>query len=316
VLSPQEPDKLIVARKGSPLAIGVGENEHIIASDASAIVGHTRRVIYLEDGEMAVVQRDSTKTTTLADVPVEKFIEELTIDLEEIERGRYEHFMLKEIHEQPETIRNAMRGRLVVATEEVKLGGLEHVRDRLVKAKRIIFVGCGTSWHAALVGEYLLEQIAGVPTEVEYASEFRYRNPILGQGDIVFAISQSGETADTLAALREAKSAGAIALGIVNVVGSTIARESEGGVYIHAGPEIGVASTKAFTSQLTVLSLITLMIAHARGISKEKLTLLVRSTMCFRRPVGSERSRGNSSRPGTSCTLAAARISRLLSKVR
>ncbi len=276
VLSPQEPDKLIVARKGSPLAIGVGENEHIIASDASAIVGHTRRVIYLEDGEMAVVQRDSTKTTTLADVPVEKFIEELTIDLEEIERGRYEHFMLKEIHEQPETIRNAMRGRLIVATEEVKLGGLEHVRDKLVEAKRIIFVGCGTSWHAALVGEYLLEQIAGVPTEVEYASEFRYRNPIVGRGDIVFAISQSGETADTIAALREAKSAGATALGIVNVVGSTIARESEGGVYIHAGPEIGVASTKAFTSQLTVLSLITLMIAHARGISREKLTLLVR----------------------------------------
>lgn len=276
VISAREPDKMVVARNGSPLAIGVGENEHIVASDASAIVGHTRRVIYLEDGEMTVVTKGETRTTTLADAWVEKKVQALTLDLQEIERGQYQHFMLKEIHEQPETIRNAMRGRLIGGEGEVKLGGLEHVRDKLVAAKRIVLVGCGTSWHAALVGEYLLEQIAGVPAEVEYASEFRYRHPIVGKDDIVFAISQSGETADTLAALREAKARGATVLGIVNVVGSTIARETDGGVYTHAGPEIGVASTKAFTSQLTVLSLITLMIARAKGIPEEKLKLLVR----------------------------------------
>ena len=276
VLAASEPDKLIVARNGSPLVIGVGEDENIVASDASAIVQHTRRVMYLEDGEMAVVTGGSVTTTTLADIPVEKFIQELSLDLQDIERGKYDHFMLKEIHEQPDTIRNAMRGRLNAGENEIKLGGLEDVRDILLGAKRIVFVGCGTSWHAALVGEYLLEQIAGVPVEVEYASEFRYRNPVVGPGDIVFAISQSGETADTLAALRQAKSKGAAALGIVNVVGSTIARESQGGVYIHAGPEIGVASTKAFTSQLTVLALITLMIAKARGIPGDKLSLLIR----------------------------------------
>ena len=276
VVAASEPDKLIVARNGSPLAIGVGDNENIVASDASAIVQHTRRVMYLEDGEMAVVTGGSVTTTTLADIPVEKFVQELSLDLQEIERGKYDHFMLKEIHEQPDTIRNAMRGRLNAGENEIKLGGLEDVHDILLGAKRIVFVGCGTSWHAALVGEYLLEQIAGVPVEVEYASEFRYRNPVVGPGDIVFAISQSGETADTLAALRQAKARGAAALGIVNVVGSTIARESQGGVYIHAGPEIGVASTKAFTSQLTVLALITLMIAKARGIPGDKLSLLVR----------------------------------------
>jgi glucosamine--fructose-6-phosphate aminotransferase (isomerizing) len=276
VVAESEPDKLIVARNGSPLVIGVGEDENIVASDASAILQHTRRVMYLEDGEMAVVTSTGVTTTTLADLPVEKFIQELSTDLQEIERGKYEHFMLKEIHEQPDTIRNAMRGRISDGNNEIKLGGLEDVHDILLRAKRIIFVGCGTSWHAALVGEYLLEQIAGVPVEVEYASEFRYRNPVVGPGDIVFAISQSGETADTLAALRQAKARGATALGIVNVVGSTIARESQGGVYVHAGPEIGVASTKAFTSQLTVLSLITLMIAKARGIPGDKLSLLVR----------------------------------------
>jgi glucosamine--fructose-6-phosphate aminotransferase (isomerizing) len=275
VIAASEPEKLIVARNGSPLAIGVGDNENIVASDASAIVQHTRRVMYLEDGEMAAVTAGSVTTTTLTDIPVEKAIQELSIDLQEVERGKYEHFMLKEIHEQPDTIRNAMRGRLITAKNAVKLGGLEDVRDILLGAKRMIFVGCGTSWHAALVGEYLLEQIAGVPVEVEYASEFRYRNPVVGPGDIVFAISQSGETADTLAALRHAKAMGATALGIVNVVGSTIARESQGGVYIHAGPEIGVASTKAFTSQLTVLSLITLMLAKSKGIAGDKLSLLI-----------------------------------------
>jgi len=276
VVSKRESDKLVVARHGSPLVVGVGDNEYIVASDASAIVAHTRRVIYLEDGEIAVVTKEGIRTTTLADILVEKQVQALTLDLEEIERGQYQHFMLKEIHEQPETIRNAMRGRLIGEEGEVKLGGLEHVREKLVAAKRVIFVGCGTSWHAALVGEYLLEQIAGIPAEVEYASEFRYRNPVIGRDDIVFAISQSGETADTLAALREAKAKGATALGIVNVVGSTIARESMGGVYTHAGPEIGVASTKAFSSQLTVLSLITLMIAGARGVSTEKLSKMVR----------------------------------------
>jgi len=276
VVAAREPDKLVVARSGSPLAIGIGDNEHIIASDASAIVEHTRRVTYLEDGEMAVVTCGGFSITTLADVPVEKFVQELTLKLQDIERGAYEHFMLKEIHEQPDTIRNAMRGRLIVEEDEVKLGGLEHVRDTVLGAKRIIMVGCGTSWHAALVGEYLMEQIAGVPVEVEYASEFRYRHAVIGPGDILFGISQSGETADTLAAMREAKVKGATVLGIVNVVGSTLARESQGGVYIHAGPEIGVASTKAFTSQLTVLALVTLMIARAKGVSREKLSLLVR----------------------------------------
>ena len=275
VMATREPDKLVVARNGSPLAIGVGENENIVASDASAIVAHTRRIMYLEDGEIAVVTKDEVKSATHTAMVVEKRIQELTLELQDIERGQYRHFMLKEIHEQPETIRNAMRGRLIGEEGEVRLGGLVHVRDELIAAKRIILVGCGTSWHAALVGEYLLEQIAGVQTEVEYASEFRYRNPIVGKGDVVFAISQSGETADTLAALKEAKAQGATALGIVNVVGSSIARESNGGVYTHAGPEIGVASTKAFTSQLTVLSLITLLIAHAKGISTEKLRLLV-----------------------------------------
>jgi glucosamine--fructose-6-phosphate aminotransferase (isomerizing) len=276
VVAQREPDKLVVARNGSPLVIGVGDNEHIVASDASAIVAHTRRVIYLEDGEIAVVTKERTRTTTLADVLVEKQVQALTLDLQEIERGQYQHFMLKEIHEQPEAIRNAMRGRLIGEEGEVRLGGLEHVREKLIAAKRVILVGCGTSWHAALVGEYLLEQIAGIPAEVEYASEFRYRHPIVGKDDIVFAISQSGETADTLAALREAKSKGATSLGIVNVVGSTIARESMGGVYTHAGSEIGVASTKAFSSQLTVLSLITLMIAGARRVSADKLSKMVR----------------------------------------
>ncbi len=273
-MSELEPDKLIVARHGSPLVIGFGEGEFIVASDASAVVEHTRSVSYLKDGEVGVITREGVTTTTLGNVETKKFIEELTIELAQIERGGYDHFMLKEIYEQPETIRNALRGRLLVDEGEVKLGGLEHVRDRLLKARRIILIGCGTSWHAALVGEYMLEQIAKIPAEVEYASEFRYRNPVLTSEDVVFVISQSGETADSLAALREAKAKGATVLGIVNVVGSTIARESDGGVYIHAGPEIGVASTKAFTSQLTVLALITLMLARAKGMSQADCKVL------------------------------------------
>jgi glucosamine--fructose-6-phosphate aminotransferase (isomerizing) len=269
VMSTHEPDKLIVARKGSPLIIGVGEGENYVASDATAVVAHTRQVVYLEDGEVAVVTANGFTTTTIDDVKIDKVAEEVTLELSQIERGGYDHFMMKEINEQPETIRNAMRGRLRVEEGEVKLGGLQNVLGRILSARRILITACGTSWHAGLVGEYMLEQIAKIPTEVEYASEFRYRNPLINIDDVVFLISQSGETADTLAALREAKERGATVLGIVNVVGSSIARESHGGVYVHAGPEIGVASTKAFTSQLTVLALITLMLARARGMSRE-----------------------------------------------
>ena len=276
VLSTHEPDRFIVARNGSPLVIGYGDGENLVASDASALVKHTRKVTYLEDGEVAIVTRDSVITKTLDDIEIPKSVEEITFELEQIERGGYEHFMLKEIHEQPETIRNAMRGRLLVDAGSVKLGGLEPVMEKLLSARRIILLGCGTSWHAGLVGEYMLEQIAKIPTEVEYASEFRYRNPVITNDDVVFAISQSGETADTRAALKEAKAKGATVLGIVNVVGSTIARETEAGVYIHAGPEIGVASTKAFTSQLTVLALITVLLARAKGMSAKDGAVLTR----------------------------------------
>ncbi len=276
VISVHEPDKIVVARKGSPLLIGVGDGENFVASDASAVVDHTRQVVYLADGEIAEITANGFRTMTIEDVTVEKEIQEVTFELAQIERGGYDHFMLKEINEQPETIRNAMRGRLLVDDAEVVLGGLRDVRDKLLNARRFIIVACGTSWHAGLVGEYMLEEIAKVPTEVEYASEFRYRHPVLSPEDVVFCISQSGETADTLAALREAKGKGATVLGVVNVVGSSIARESDGGVYIHAGPEIGVASTKAFSSQLTVLSLITLMIARARGMKKEEAQVLTR----------------------------------------
>ncbi|MGB2867841.1 MAG: glutamine--fructose-6-phosphate transaminase (isomerizing) [Bacteroidota bacterium] len=276
VLSTHEPDKMVAARMGSPLILGIGEGENLVAADAAAIIEHTRKVVYLKDGEVVELTARGFRTTTADDVKVDKVIEEITFDLSQIERGGYDHFMMKEINEQPETIRNAMRGRLRVEEGNVKLGGLHHVMDKLLQAKRFIIIGCGTSWHAGLVGEYMLEQVAKIPTEVEYASEFRYRNPVIGEGDVVFLISQSGETADTLAAGREAKAKGATVLGIVNVVGSTIPRESDGGVYVHAGPEIGVASTKAFTSQLTVLALITLMMARARGMSAEDGKVLAR----------------------------------------
>jgi glucosamine--fructose-6-phosphate aminotransferase (isomerizing) len=270
VLSTHQPDRLIVARKGSPIILGVGEGEHFVASDAAAIVSHTRQVVYLEDGEIAELTASGFRTMTIDDEQIEKEVEEITFELSQIERGGYDHFMLKEIHEQPETIRNAMRGRLQPETGTIVLGGLRDVQDKLLHARRIIITACGTSWHAGLVGEYLFEELARIPTEVEYASEFRYRNPVISKDDVVFLISQSGETADTLAAGREAKAKGATVLGIVNVVGSTIARESHGGVYIHAGPEIGVASTKAFTSQLTVLSLVAMMLARARGTMDER----------------------------------------------
>jgi len=267
VISSHAPDRIIVARKGSPLVIGIGDGEYFIASDAAALVRHTRSVVYLEDGEVAVLTRQDFTTTTIDNVEVEKTVHELTFDIEQIEKAGYPHFMLKEIHEQPTTIADALRGRILFDEGDVKLGGLRDVMDDLRRAKRFIITACGTSWHAGLVGEYMIEQYARVPVEVEYASEFRYRNPIVTEDDIVWAISQSGETADTLAAVREARLRGAKVFGIVNVVGSSIARDTDGGVYIHAGPEIGVASTKAFTSQLTVLSLITVLMARLRGMS-------------------------------------------------
>lgn len=271
VLSTYEPDKMIAARRGSPLVIGVGDGENLVASDAAALVEHTRQVVYLNDDEMACITADSFYTKTIHDQEVIKQVEEITFSLEQIERGGYEHFMLKEINEQPVSLENAMRGRLLAGEGDVRLGGLRPVMDKLLKAKRIIITSCGTSWHAALVGKYMLEQLGRIPVEVDYASEFRFRNPVILPDDVVMVISQSGETADTLAALREAKNKGAPVIGIVNVVGSTIARETDAGVYIHAGPEIGVASTKAFTSQIAVLSQIAILLARNRGLPQKTL---------------------------------------------
>lgn len=265
-----EPDKIIAARMGSPLMIGLGKEEIIVSSDAAAIINHTKNVIYLEDGEMAVLRKDSFQIKTIQDKDIFREVQKIEFDLEEIEKGGYEHFMLKEICEQPDSIQNTYRGRINFETGVVKLGGLDSVADKLFNAKRIIITACGTAWHAGLVGEYMLEQYCRIPTEVEYASEFRYRNPIINKDDVVIVISQSGETADTRAALQEAKKLGATVIGIVNVVGSTIAREVDAGTYIHAGPEIGVASTKAFTCQLMSLALITLMIGKNKGTISDK----------------------------------------------
>ena len=266
VLSKDHPDELIAAKQGSPLVIGVGEGEFFLASDATPIVEHTKNVVYLEDGEIAIVSRtEDLKIKTIKNKDKTPYMQELELQLETLEKGGYDHFMLKEIHEQPRSIMDSMRGRLNAKKGLVTLGGIEDYEAKLAKAERIIIIACGTSWHAGLVGEYLLEEMARVPVEVEYASEFRYRNPIINESDVVIAISQSGETADTLAAMKLAESKGATILAICNVVGSTIPRTSHAGSYTHAGPEIGVASTKAFTAQITILTLMALQIAHEKG---------------------------------------------------
>ncbi|HHE54206.1 MAG TPA: glutamine--fructose-6-phosphate transaminase (isomerizing) [Caldithrix abyssi] len=267
VINKDEPDKIYVARKGSPIVIGVGNNEYFVASDVTPLIPHTRNVFYLEDDEMAILTRQGVITKTIQNKVIEKQVQKITMELEDIEKQGFEHYMLKEIFEQPKTIRDTMRGRILREEGLVKLGGLAEVEDKLTQAGRIIIVASGTSWHAGLIGEYLIEEFCRIPVEVEYASEFRYRNPIINENDIIIAISQSGETADTLAALREGKHKGALVLGIVNAVGSTIARETHAGVYIHAGPEIGVASTKAFTSQVTALILMTILIARKKYMS-------------------------------------------------
>jgi glucosamine--fructose-6-phosphate aminotransferase (isomerizing) len=268
VVCRDEPQTLVVARKGSPLIIGVGDDEYIVASDASAIVEHTTQVIYLNDNEMAVLKPDSFRTTTIDDIETSPIISQLENKLEEYELGDYEHYMLKEIFEQPNAVRNCLRGRAEQREARIVLGGIqEHTRE-LVKAKRYILTGQGTAWHAGLVGDYLFEDLAKVVTECTYASEFRYRNPLVEEGTVVVAISQSGETADTLAALREAKEKGALSLGVVNSVGSTIAREVDAGIYLHAGPEIGVASTKAFTCQCVTLTLLALYLGRRRFMSQ------------------------------------------------
>ncbi len=278
VMSQDKPDQLIAARKGSPLVIGIAKNgqEFLLASDATPIIEYTNQVVYLNDCEIAVMRKGSLSIRNMEDMPMTPYIEKIDMELESIEKNGYEHFMLKEIFEQATSVRDSMRGRLIVSQNHVVLGGIQKHLDQLLNAKRIIIVACGTSWHAGLVAEYIIEELARIPVEVEYASEFRYRNPIISKNEIVIAISQSGETADTLAAIDLAKSKGAIIFGICNVVGSSIARATHEGAYTHAGPEIGVASTKAFTAQITVLSLMALMIARKRGtVTTEQYSDLV-----------------------------------------
>src|SRR6187402_428161 len=272
IISLEEPDLLVAARKGSPLVIGVGKNEFFLASDATPIVEYTNEVVYLNEQEVAVIRAGKLSITNTANLPLTPYIETIDLELEAIEKGGFEHFMLKEIFEQPKSIRDCMRGRLDSQSGRLILGGLREYINKLVNADRILIVACGTSWHAGLVAEYFFEEFCRIPVEVEYASEFRYRNPVIREGDVVIAISQSGETADTLAAIELAKSKGAIIFGVCNVVGSSIARATHAGAYTHAGPEIGVASTKAFTAQLTVLSMIALIVAQKKGsITEQKL---------------------------------------------
>ncbi|MCC6690489.1 MAG: glutamine--fructose-6-phosphate transaminase (isomerizing) [Bacteroidia bacterium] len=270
VLSKTNPDELLAAKKGSPLVIGIGKDEFFLASDATPIVEYTKNVVYLEDGEIAFIPRKGElKIKTISNKAVTPYVQELQIQLEALEKGGFDHFMLKEIYEQPRSIKDSMRGRLLPDKGIINLGGIVEYEQKFLNAKRILIVACGTSWHAGLVAEYLFEDLARIPVEVEYASEFRYRNPIIYEDDVVIAISQSGETADTLAAIELAKSKGATIIGVCNVVGSTIARTTHAGSYTHAGPEIGVASTKAFTAQVTVLTLMALQIAHRKGVVPE-----------------------------------------------
>ncbi|MDX1637556.1 MAG: glutamine--fructose-6-phosphate transaminase (isomerizing) [Balneolaceae bacterium] len=278
IVNLEQPDQIIVARHGSPLLIGVGDGEMFVASDGAPIVEHTKKVVYLDDGEMAVIRKDGYNVKTIKDVSLTKKVHELAMSVEEIEKAGYPHFMLKEIFEQPRAIADCMRGRLDPKNNTIQLGGLADVMDQFVNARRLIIAACGTSWHSGLVGEYLFESLAKMPVEVEYASEFRYREPLIGEGDVMIVVSQSGETADTLAALREAKERGALVLGVCNVVGSTIARETHAGVYIHAGPEIGVASTKAFTGQVTVLAMMALLLAQKKGtLEKDRMATLIQA---------------------------------------
>jgi glucosamine--fructose-6-phosphate aminotransferase (isomerizing) len=267
VVSAEEPGVIVAARKGSPLIIGVGKGEHILASDASAILAHTSHVIYMDDGEIARITPEGVRLTTLEAIPVTKETEEVEWTLDQIELSGHDHFMHKEIFEQPTSMENCLRGRVDLPEGMVRLGGLVDCTRELTRAKRFILTGCGTAWHSALVGEYLFEELVRVPTETEYASEFRYRNPIIDDGTVLIAVSQSGETMDTLAALREGRQRGALALGVVNVVGSTIARETDAGVYLHVGPEIGVASTKAFTGQVAVLAMMACYLGRRKHLS-------------------------------------------------
>jgi glucosamine--fructose-6-phosphate aminotransferase (isomerizing) len=267
VISSQDPNKIVCARQGSPLLIGLGEKEHYVASDVAAILQHTRRVVYLDDGEMGVLTPDHYEVLDLHARRISKGVSRIDWSLDEIEKGGFEHFMLKEIFEQPQTIENTMRGRLVTEEGFSKLGGLNLTKEELLAIDQVVITACGTSWHSGLIGGMYIEELARIRSEVEYASEFRYRNPIVTDKTLCVVVSQSGETADTLAAMREAKRRGAKTLGLVNVVGSTIAREDDGGIYLHAGPEIGVASTKAFTSQVIALALLTLKLARLRTMS-------------------------------------------------
>jgi glucosamine--fructose-6-phosphate aminotransferase (isomerizing) len=265
LLDKDNPDTLIAARKGSPLVIGIGKGEHFLASDASPIIEYTKEVVYVNDYELAILKADELILKNLGNEKITPFIQKLDLEMAAIEKGGYDHFMLKEIFEQPDTIFDCLRGRLDAVKGTITMAGIQQNIERLSQAKRIIMIACGTSWHAGLVAEYIFEELCRIPVEVEYASEFRYRNPVIHPGDVIIAISQSGETADTIVAIEKAKESGAIILGVVNVVGSSIARISHAGAYTHAGPEIGVASTKAFTAQLTVLTMIALKIAREKG---------------------------------------------------
>ena len=277
VICQKEPDVLVVARKGSPLMVGVGKDEYVVASDSSAIVAHTTQAFTLADYTVAKLTRDSFRTSTVDDVPVDSQVKELEFDLAEIELGSFEHYMLKEIHEQPRALRMTLQGRVDTRSGQIVLGGVSQLARQLATARRLVFVGQGTALHACMIGTYLMEELGKIPSDWDYASEFRYRNPIVEEGTVVVAVSQSGETADTLAALQEAKSRGALAMGIVNVVGSSISRETDAGVYLRVGPEIGVASTKAFVGQVMVASMLALFVGRRRSLSADYVSTFLQN---------------------------------------